>query len=679
MSPPTKSPSNVAPALAQAVQLHRQGRLADAERLYREILEVQPDQIDALNNRGAALLSLQRDEEALASFRQALRVKPDHVEAHYNCGSALRNLGRYPEALASFDRALALRPDYVKAHNNRGAVLEAMNRLEPALAAYERALAIDPEFAEARGNRVRVLCLLDRFEEALASLTQALARDPNDARSYFERGRVYLDLNRNDEGAADFQKALALKPDFAEARFMECFAQLPILYADEGEVGRRRLAYEHKLHALCEDVAAGRVGGDLLKALAAKQPFLLAYQGYDDRDLQKLYGGLVHRIVNARFGAAHALPPPPASDEPVRVGIVSSFFYLHSNWKIPIKGWISQLDRKRFRVFGYYLGARRDAETEAAAALCDRFVHRIADVAAWRREILADAPHVLIYPGLWMDADTFQLAAQRLAPVQCNSWGHPDTSGLPTLDYFLSSDLMEPPGGDDHYTEELVRLPNLSIYYEPVAAAPTAVSRAEFGLRPDATVFWCGQSLYKYLPQYDHVFARIAQQSGNCQFVFVRHSGGPPVNALFEKRLDAAFAAVGLAASDHCVFLRRMSQSQFIAAIGLCDAFLDSFGWSGCNSALESLAHDLPIVTMPGSLMRGRHSAAILEMMGIRETIANSIDDYVAIAARLAGDPQQRRALSRRIADNKQKLYRDRACITALENLLDAAVRQQTA
>lgn len=150
MPPSTKSPSNVAQTLAQAVQLHRQGRLADAERLYREILEVQPDQIDALNNRGAALLSLQRNEEALASFRQALRVKPDHVEAHYNCGSALRNLGRY-----------------------------------------ERALAIDPEFAEARGNLVRVLCLLDRFEEALTSLTQALARDPNDARSYFERGRVY--------------------------------------------------------------------------------------------------------------------------------------------------------------------------------------------------------------------------------------------------------------------------------------------------------------------------------------------------------------------------------------------------------------------------------------------------------------------------------------------------------
>jgi predicted O-linked N-acetylglucosamine transferase (SPINDLY family) len=667
----------MAQALAQAMQLHRQGRLIEAERLYSEILKAQPDQIDALNNRGAALSSLGREEEALANFREALRVKPDHVEAHYNCGSSLRNLGRYREALASFERALTLRPDYVEAHNNRGAVLEALYRLEPALAAYERALAIDPDFAEANANRIRVLCLLDRSDDALASLDRKLARRPNDAQYYFERGRLYLDLNRNDEAVSDFKKALALKPDFVEARFAECFAQLPILYVDEAEIDRRREAYAQKLRALCDDVAAGRVAGDLTKALAVKQPFLLAYQGRDDRALQQLYGALVRRIVHARYGDAPVLPPPPAPHEPVRIGIVSSFFYLHSNWKMPIKGWIGELDRRRFKVFGYYLGARRDAETERAASLCDRFVHRIMDVAGWRREILSDAPHVLIYPGLFMDADTFQLAAQRLAPVQCNSWGHPDTSGLPTLDYFLSSDLMEPPDGEDHYSEKLIRLPNLSIYCEPVDGAATALTRGELGLRPEATIFWCGQSLYKYLPQYDDVLARIAKQSRGCQFVFVHHSGAPPVNAVFDERLARAFAAHGLKASDHCVFLARMSQSRFIAAMGLADVFLDSIGWSGCNSTLESLAHNLPIVTLPGPLMRGRHSAAILQMLGIHETVAGSIDDYIAIAARLAADGEERRALSRRIADNKHRLYRDRACIAALEDFLDRAVRQR--
>jgi predicted O-linked N-acetylglucosamine transferase (SPINDLY family) len=246
---------------------------------------------------------------------------------------------------------------------------------------------------------------------------------------------------------------------------------------------------------------------------------------------------------------------------------------------------------------------------------------------------------------------------------------------MPTLDYFLSSDLMESPDADAHYTEKLIRLPNLSVYYEPVAIETVKMTRDELGLRPDATAFWCAQSVFKYLPQYDDVFARIAKKAGDCQFVFLRHQGGPLVNQLFEARLTRAFAAHGLKASDHCVFLTRMSLSKYAAAAGLCDVFLDSIGWSGCNSALESLANDLPIVTLRGTLMRGQHSAAILRMMDIPETIAGSLDEFIAIAARLAGNPAERRGLTERIAANKHRLYRDRACITALEGFIESSVR----
>ena len=283
---------------------------------------------------------------------------------------------------------------------------------------------------------------------------------------------------------------------------------------------------------------------------------------------------------------------------------------------------------------------------------------------------------MLIYPGLLMDNMALPLAAQRLSPVQCTSWGHPETSGLPTVDYFLSSDSMEPPEAVAHYTEQLVRLPNLSIYYEPVVTEQVAVSRAELGLRADAAAFWCGQSLFKYLPQFDGVFARIAKAAPHCQFVFLRHGGGAPVNELFEARLTQAFAALGLQASDHCVFLGRLSQSKFVAAIGQCDVFLDSIGWSGCNSALESLPHHLPIVTLAGGTMRGRHSAAILATMGVTDTIAETVDDYVAIAARLANDQAQCQALGARMREAEPKVYRDRACITALEDFLEHAARR---
>lgn len=726
---------NVPQALAQALALHEQGRIAEAEPLYAAILAVRPDHFDALqmmalvklakgqpaealklisaamgsrkpspqillnrgnilaalgrnaealdsfeqaikqkskfaeahNNRGHMLGVLSRTEEAAESFRKAIAIAPAYAEAHYNLGSILRILGRYEDALKSLDRALALNPKHFQAHNNRGAVLEAMQRGEDALAAYERALTLQPGFSDARNNRSRVLCALGRFDDALASFGP-------DAEGHYQRGRILIDLNRNDEAAAEFARALALKPDYAEARFAACFAELPILYAEESEIARRRAAYEQKLRALAADVAANRLGGNLMEAIPARQPFLLAYQGRNDCELQKIYGGMIHTIVQRHYPPAD-LPPPPAPGEPIRVGIVSSFFFLHSNWKIPIKGWISQLDRSRFQVFGYHLGARRDAETDAAAAMCQRFVHRVQKVDDWRNEILADRPHVLIYPGLLMDNISLQLAAQKLAPVQCTSWGHPETSGLPTLDYYFSSDLMEPPDADSHYTEKLVRLPNLSIYYEPVAAGAENLTRAQFGLREDAAVFWCGQSVYKYLPQHDHIFAEIAAKTGNCQFVFMKHSGGPPVNALFQSRLERAFAGKGLKAADHCVFLSRLSQSQFVAAMGLCDAFLDSIGWSGCNSAMESLPNDLPIVTTPGTQMRGRHSAAILEMMGLGDLVAKDIASYIDLAARIANDKAARDTFRARIAANKHRLYRDRACVTAIEDLLERSLR----
>jgi len=739
---PVPAPIKVPQVFAQALELHKQGRLTEAEQFYSEVLAHRPDHFDALqmlsviklakgqpaealrliseamrmrrpspqilvnhgmilhaldrseealacfdaalkqkskfaeahNNRGAVLAALGRHEEAVACFHKALALKTDYADAHYNLGSSLRVLGRYDEALVSLDRALLLRPDYVKALNNRGAVLEGINRLPEALACYDRALALAPGFTESRNNRGRVLLALDRADDAIDNFTAALKFNPDDAEAWYQRGRCLLEISRNEEAAADLAQALALAPGHADARFAACFAELPVIYRNESEIPQCRAAYEQKLRELLNDVERGVLKGDLIKAIGARHPFLLAYQGSNDRALQQIYGEMIGKVIARRFSPA-PLPPPPAPGEPIRVGIVSSFFYRHSNWKIPIKGWISQLDRSRFHVTGYHLGAIHDEQTDAAARLCDRFVHRTLDTDGWRREILADAPHALIYPGLLMDVSSLQLAAQRLASVQCNSWGHPETSGLPTIDYFLSSDLMEPPDAQACYTEKLVRLPNLSIYYEPVAAEPVSVTREGLGLRAGATAFWSAQSLFKYLPQYDDVFVRIAQAVGDCQFVFLRHFGAPRVTQLVRERLERAFSAARMRAEHHCVFLNRMSQSQFAAAAGLCDVFLDSIGWSGCNSALECLPQALPIVTFEGPTMRGRHSAAILRMIDVTDTIAATVDDYVAIATRLGQDTQFRQTMSSRMAENRHRLYEDRAPVIALENFLEGAVR----
>jgi protein O-GlcNAc transferase len=275
-----------------------------------------------------------------------------------------------------------------------------------------------------------------------------------------------------------------------------------------------------------------------------------------------------------------------------------------------------------------------------------------------------------------MDQTATQLASLRLAPVQCVSLGHPTTSGYPTIDYYLSSDRMEPVDGAQHYTEQLVRLPNLSIYYEPREVRSPTMNRQEIGLRSDACVYWCGQSWFKYLPQYDHVFAAIAKEVTGSQFLFIRpRLVGPEPLAKFEKRIERSFAGHGLKAHDHCVFIDAMEPHRFDAIFGLSDIFLDSIGWSGNNTTMESLVHNLPIVTMTAPLMRGRHTLAIVQQMGVHELIADTVEQYVNTAVRLALDTRWRTNIKARIAERKHNVYRDQSTVRALEGFLERVVR----
>jgi len=650
------------------------GQFSDAVACFERAVALNPGYAEARTNLARGLRSLGRLDEAVTQFELALKSAPESPLAHFNLASALELADRNPDAERHYRSAISLHADFIDAHIHLAALLQGMDRLPEALAHAECAVELRPDSAGARNNLGNVLRSMGRREAAIAQYQLALRIDPNSFMAHYNCGVSLRGETRIAEAREHFARAVALKPDFWEAELALCMAELPALYEGADEIAERRDAYARRLAKLREHVDRAGAPAALAQAIGSHQPFYLPYQGRDDRELQTLYGSLVCEIMAARY-ATPVLPEPPGPEQPIKLGIVSGFFRQHSNWKIPIKGWVTQLDRDRFRVSGYYTADERDSETDVAAALCDHFVQRPLSLDGWRRAILDDAPHVLIFPEIGMDRISAQLAAQRLAPVQCCSWGHPVTSGFPTIDYFISSELMEPEGADRHYSEQLIRLPGLSIYYEPDERPPIEIDRAQLGLRANSVAYWCCQSLPKYLPQFDSVFARIAVEIPGCQFAFIEFPGGQGITELFRARLDRVFRAVGLDAADHCVFLPRLAPALFVAAIGHCDIALDSIGWSGCNSVLESLVHNIPIVTFAGKMMRGRHTAAIMEMMGIGETTARTIDEYVSMAGRLGRDATKRAELSARIASHKHRVYRDRRSVAALEDFLESAIR----
>jgi predicted O-linked N-acetylglucosamine transferase (SPINDLY family) len=374
--------------------------------------------------------------------------------------------------------------------------------------------------------------------------------------------------------------------------------------------------------------------------------------------------------MRARFPDFAEPPQVPPKREKLRIGIATSFFTRHSNWKSKSKGWIENLNRRDFALYGYHLGRKSDDVTVLAERSFEHFVKGERSIEDWAKRIRGDRLNVLIFPEIGMDAMTLKLASLRLAPVQASSWGHPNTSGLPTIDYFLSSELMEGPEGDEYYSERVVRLPNLSINYTPPLHGAERLRREDIGLEASSVMYWCCQSLYKYLAQYDDVFARIATRVSQAKFVFIAHPHAQAATRLFRDRLEQALSRHRLAASDHCIFLPHMPYDRFCAVAREADIFLDSVGWSGCNSTLECMSFDTPIVTLPLASMRSRHTAAILTMMGATEMIAESLNDYVALASRLGLDAALRRRLSDKIAATKHKVMGDVECVRGLERFL---------
>ncbi len=200
-----------------ALDLHRQGRLAEAEPLYRAVLAEQPDHFNALHLFGVAALQGGRASAALDLISKALALAPEVGVAHSNKGNALHKLGRLEEALASYDRAFELTPNDPTVLMNRGATLSALGRLDEAVASYDAALGLDGDHAEAHSNRGVALRELGRPEAALESLDRALALQPSFAEAHSNRGNALHDLGRFADAVAAHNRSIALRPDYPDA------------------------------------------------------------------------------------------------------------------------------------------------------------------------------------------------------------------------------------------------------------------------------------------------------------------------------------------------------------------------------------------------------------------------------------------------------------------------------
>ncbi len=688
--------------------LRSQQKMDEAEECFRKAIEVRPQYAAAHNNLGN-LYDLRGDADAaIAAFRRALECDPNYFEPQYALASVLQSRHRIDEAIEAFERAQRLNPARADVAARVGGALLAAQRLEEAAAAFEQSIAINPH-DEATFNSLGQVCQqLGRLEEAEQSFRRAIAIQPKYGTAWnnlgvvcharnqtpaailcfrkaleFEEGHVQANVNLGSilkntgelaEAAACFDRALARDPGNATVRILKA-SLFPQVYSSVEELAECRRMYKEEIESLNSSNSRLDPDRELLPNI-----FYLPYQGQNDRDLQGMLARLYPVPVSPPpFRVSYAFRARSTGGpnervagraERIRIGFVSHHFRAHTIGHL-MQGMIAQLSRERFSVTVLSIGEHHDELAGQIRKSADEYVV-LPTTPKRAREIVAGCKlDVLFYADIGMDAWSYSLAFHRLARVQCVTWGHPVTTGIPNVDYFISSELLEPDDADGHYTENLVRLSGLPTYYYRPAAPAQSRDRASYGIPEGCHLYLCPQSLFKFHPEFDVLLKEILRRDPQGRLVLVEG-----IEPAWTQKLRERFRQNLGVAADRVQFLPRQVRDEFLNLMRLCDVMLDPLHFGGGNTTYEALAQGVPIVTFPSPYMRGRVTAACYKKMGLADCIAGSPREYVDLAVRLATEPDSRKCFSTRILAANHVLYEDRQSLDELEDFLEIAIER---
>lgn len=612
---------------AEAVDRHLAGDLSGAERRYRRLLARFPANVPSLLNLGIVLLARGAAEQALATFRRAVKAMPDNADAHNNLGTALERLGRFDEADAAYERALQLNPRHPDANNNVG------NRLR------------------ARG------CYLDAIERYRA----VLAAEPMHLKALDNLGNALQADGRLDGARGAYHRAEQLHPTFG--RRLKRALMLPPIYGSSAELEESRRRFFAGLAAL--EASPERIA-DPLEELN-HLPFYLAYQGHDDRAALERFAGLLR-------------PSLPEVVEPKtrrearrgrRIGFASAYWAAHSVSHCYL-GHLPVLRAAGNEIVAIDLG------TTGQGVPLDRHIaeHRpLPRDLAFARQAIADLRlDALIYFELGMDPMSYFLASSRLAPVQMVLSGHPITSGLRTVDCYISDRHTEADDADRAFTERLVRLDWFPSVWPTPGLAPNCRDRAPFGLPPSGALYVCPMMLFKLHPDFDRYLAGILEGDREGHLVLFEDRHSPRLGETLRRRFADTLGPL----APRVRFLPHLDLPDFLAVLRLATVMLDSRPFGGGTTLLHALALGVPYVTHPTGLTRGRVGAAFYRAIGVEGPIAGSAEDYVRRVLHLASEGKARAELSAEIAGKAHVLFDNPAGARGLAAVVEQAIASRT-
>jgi protein O-GlcNAc transferase len=614
-------PGAPADLLNQALACHHAGRLDQAQTLYQQVLQAVPEHAEALGllgtllhqrgkhaaaeqylqqsvrldassfmahyNLGLVLIARRKWAQAVGALESAARLDPRSASASYNLGHALVGLGKLEEAARAFPTATALHPGHAAAWNHLGQVLAALGQADAALLAFERASAIQPPLPEALCNLGMHLVTLRRPQQAQAALERCLALRPEMPQALGHLGSALFLQGRLDEALACHQRALALSPNDAQIH--------------------SNLVYALHFHPRT-------TGPDLQRELAA----------WRQRHAASL-PACPHQVTDRD------------PDRRLRLGLISPDMHEHPVGRgvLPV---LEHLDRTRWEVTCFHNHRRGDWLTQRTRVAVDHWL----DVADLRDDQLAAAVaerriDILLDLSLHMGDNRLLVFARRPAPVQVTWAGYPGSTGLTTVDYRLTDPWLDPPGsGDQDYSEVSIRLPHSFWCFDPLSGGPEVNDLP--ARRAGKLTFGSLNNFAKVNHLVLELWARVLLAVPRSEMLILGPEGD------HRARTVARLGQLGV--DPACVrFADQRPRQPYLALHHEIDVILDTFPYNGHSTTLDALWMGVPVVSLAGPTAVARGGLSILSNVGLPELAARTPDDYVRIAAALAGDVPRLAAL----------------------------------
>ncbi|MBT6136592.1 MAG: tetratricopeptide repeat protein [Rhodospirillaceae bacterium] len=629
---------------------------------FRRVRLIRPDLPEAENDLGGLALGISDNDGAARHFRAATILRPQFADAFANLALALTACGHLENAATTARTAVKIEPLSLQALAVAGEI-EA-KRGDPGMAAtlFRRAVLSDPGSAQALNNFASGQKDLADIDGARTAFERARTIDPTLAVVHRNLGMLLADVAEMTGARAAYDRAIALTPNDIGLRVKAAFA-FSTITGSRAEIDVIRARLIEELEQLS---ASGAKLSDPVREVGLTN-FYLAYHGLNDREIQARIANIYLDLCPALdFTAPHCTHPKDIAGRRLRVGFMSRYFHSHSVRFIS-EGIVTGLDQEKFEVVVISNRSEDEVALFPDGQRADQHVVFAEDLWATQAQVAALELDVLIYGDIGMEPMTYFLGFSRLAPVQCVLQGHPVTTGLLPIDYFICSDLQELPEADEHYTEAVVRLADIPVCYQPLAE-PAAVTRADYDLPADAHLYFCPQTLFKFHPDFDPILGDILARDPKALILLLAEPTPYRMDQLMA-RLDQSIGDTA-----RIRWVPRQSADRYYGLLQLCEVMLDTPHFCGGNTTIQALGLGVPPVTLAGEFVRGRMTIGWLRAIEMDEELAaKTPKQFADIAVRLATDPEWRAEIVKKIEARKSELFEQTAFIRELERFLLAA------